>query len=803
MFISLNWLKDFVQIPENLSPKDLGRLLTLKTAEVEEVKSIAESLEHIVVGKIISLEQHPEADRLTVTKVDVGTETLQIVCGGKNLRENMLVAVTKIGAKVRWHGEGELIEIKKTKLRGVDSEGMIAAGSEIGIDDPAEKTATEAHILDLTHLNTTPGTPLSTALHLDDTTIEIDNKSLTHRPDLWGHEGIAREIAVITDGKFTAYEPQITLPSSGQSLEVQIEIQRTLPPLLRPDHRKHQNRTIPRLAQTKTQSHRSRQPQQHRRHHKLCHGRPRPTNARLRRQQHRWQIIVRTAKKGETITTLDGTEHKLSEEMLLITDDKKPLAIAGVMGGIHSGINEQTTTIILESANFSPSSVRRTSTKLGLRTDSVQRFEKSLDPLLTERALKYAAELILKLCPEAKIKGPLTDAGNFQYNPLSVNLDFNKVRAKIGIEISDQEITEILEKLGFKTNNQNIEIPSWRATKDVNIQDDLIEEIARIYGYDNLEANLPALPTKLPRENNERFKKHRVRELFSYALGFDEVYNYSFYGQGELDKCLLPEDGHLRVLNYLSEDQTHMRVSMIPNILRSIQGNIKNFSDFKIYEIGRVYKDLGEFMPLEEKMIAAAIVKKGNFDDVFYEAKGALETLFKKFNIKTPKIVKDSVALPYAHPNKVLTYIDHSGATIATLYMLHPLVQKNHDLADYSIALLEVNFTELMKLEVPTRKFQSIPKFPSSEFDLSILIDQNIEIGKIESAIRQADQKLINNIELFDIYQGKGIPENKKSVAFTITLQSPDHTLESGESEDVQAKAINNIKKIGGEIRGK
>ncbi|MBP7671133.1 phenylalanine--tRNA ligase subunit beta [Candidatus Gracilibacteria bacterium] len=800
MFISLNWLKDFVQIPENLSQKDLGRLLTLKTAEVEEVKSIAESLEHIVVGKIISLEQHPEADRLTVTKVDVGTETLQIVCGGKNLRENMLVAVTKIGAKVRWHGEGELIEIKKTKLRGVDSEGMIAAGSEIGIDDPAEKTATEAHILDLTHLNTTPGTPLSTAIHLDDTTIEIDNKSLTHRPDLWGHEGIAREIAVITDGKFTAYEPQITLPSSGQSLEVKIETKELCPRYCgliienikieqSPDWLKQRLKAIG-----------------HGNHNNIVDI----TNyvmAALGQPMHAFdannidgKIIVRTAKKGETITTLDGTEHKLSEEMLLITDDKKPLAIAGVMGGIHSGINEQTTTIILESANFSPSSVRRTSTKLGLRTDSVQRFEKSLDPLLTERALKYAAELILKLCPEAKIKGPLTDAGNFQYNPLSVNLDFNKVRAKIGIEITDKEITTILKKLGFETNNETITIPSWRATKDVNIQDDLIEEIARIYGYDNIPATLPTLPAKLPHENRSRTLKHQARRLLSLGLGLDEVYNYSFYGEDEMRACLIKDENHIKLQNFLSADQTHMRTSLVPNLLKNARENSKNFPKAAFYEIGRTYQEIGDFMPLEQTHITALFYQKGKTEQPFYQAKGALETLLQKLQISDYKTAKEVVE-PTAHPHKALSYIDHKGQTIAKIFLLHPLVAKNHDLEKYATALFDLNFTALLTQPNHDHRFTEIPRFPSIEIDVSVLLDHNIEIGQAAQAITKSSP-LITNTELFDLYTGDRIPSDKKAAAFKITLNSPDRTLTDEDLEATQKQLLQNLQKIGGEIRG-
>ena len=802
MYISLNWLKDFVTIKKD--PKDLATLLTLKTAEVDSLTIQGAKLENIVVGQIISLHKHPNADTLTVTKTSVGKETLQIVCGGQNLKEGMHVAVAKIGTVVDWHGEGKTVTIERTKIRGEESEGMICAGSEIGIHVPNEQPK---HILDLSALKPKPGTPLAELLEKNDIVIEFDNKSLTHRPDLWGHYGIAREIAAITGEKLKSYEPKVKIPTTGASPKVEIEDDHLCPRYCglmienvtveqSPDWLKNRLEAIG-----------------HGTHNNIVDI----TNyvmSELGQPMHAFDadeietgIVVRRAKDKEKITTLDEKEYSLTKDMLVIADHKKPLAIAGVIGGKHSGISEKTATIILESANFNSTSVRRTSTKLNVRTDAVQRFEKAVDPNLAEIAIKKAAELILQICPKAKIAGPVTDKQSFDKKPLTLKLDLNKTRSKIGIPIDNKEIKRIFESLEFqvKEGKESFEItvPTFRATKDVTTEDDLIEEVARIYGYDNIETSLPTLPTKLPQENIERFRKHRARELFSYGLGMDEVYNYSFYGKAELERCLMTEDHHLKLLNYLSEDQTHMRTSMTPNLIKNIQLNAKYKDHFKIYEIGRTYKEVNQFYPLEEKKIAGAIVKKGKTDEIFYEAKGAVEAFFKKFQIETLGQAKGIKNTPYAHPNKSLTYIDQNGESIAKVFMLHPQVVKNHDLEKFSIAIFAINFTEALKLTKEDHKYHPIPKFPSTQFDVSVLIDKEKEVGEIQKAIHKADTNLITDIQLFDIYEGPNIDADKKAVAFAITMQAPDRTLTEEEMNSAQNKVFKNIENIGGKIRGR
>lgn len=793
MYVSLDWLKDFVEIPKNIDPRDLADELTLKTAETEGVMNSGKGLEGVVVGELLEFQKHPNADKLHTAKVDIGKkEPIKLIFGEMvkmNIGDRIPVAVAPTVLPT-----GMVIE--KREVRGIMSEGMLCLDQELGF---AKEGVTIQYFP-----NTKPGTPLAEALNMDDTIIEFDNKSLTHRPDLWGHYGIAREIAAIKGYKFKELKPKFNAPAKGETVDVKIEDYDLCPRYCgliinnikvedSPDWLKK------RLKATG-----------HGNHNNIVDV----TNyvmTELGQPMHAFDknyikggIIVRRAKKDEKITSLDDKQRKLTENMLVIADHEKPVAVAGIIGGENSEINSGTTSIILESANFNAASIRRTSTALGVRTDAVQRFEKSLDPHMAELAIKRAAELILQICPDAKIAGPITDAEKFDKKPVKIKLDTDKARSKIGVDISDKEIKKILESLQFEVSNSfEVTVPSFRSTKDVLIEDDLIEEVARIYGYENIPASLPMLPTRLPEENTERFKKHRTRELLSYALGFNEVYNYSFYGETEIKNCSLHEKEHVKLLNYLSEDQTHLRTTLVPNLLKNLQLNIKYFDNAKIYEIGRTYKEIGEYFPLEEKYIGGAVLQKGKSDDPFYKAKGAVEAFFEKFNIKKVKTVKELKACPYGHPAKALTYINKNGETLARIFVLHPQIQKNHDLDGYSIAMFEINFTETLKLDQPLRSYKPLPKFPSILLDISVVVDRTKEIKTLREEIFKANKELIKQVDLFDIYEGENVPAGKKAVAFKISLAAPDRTLTDEDMTKTQSNIFKNLEALGGKIRGK
>lgn len=803
MKVSLNWIKQFVEIPKDLRAEEFGKLFTLRTAEVEEVIDQAKVHENMVIGRIEKIEKHPDANKLQITQTNVGKETHQIVCGAPNIQKGMLVPVALPGAKVRWHGEGDLVELKKTKIRGVESNGMICAGEEIGL------APTPEGIADLSSIKAKPGTPLVEALNLGDIILDIDNKALTHRPDLWGHYGHAREVAAILNKPLKPFKATVEYPAKGNDLSIEVKAAKECPRYIGVIIEGIKIEPSPDWIQEKLKAI----------GHSLFNNIVDGTNyvlEELGQPLHSFDadkidggIVVRMAKDGEELTTLDNEKRKLTKDDLVIADHKKAVALAGVMGGDNSKVEGGTTRILLEAANFDAATVRRTSGRHNLRTDAVQRFEKSLDPELPAMAMDRICEIILKICPSAKITTAKIDVKNFDDKPLSVNVDMKRVRTIIGADISVEQAEEILSKLEFKILKKDgekltIEIPSFRATKDVEIEEDITEEIARMFGYENVVPQLPASPIRLPEENTERKLKHRAREILSKGLGMNEVYNYSFYSLKDIQKCLLPEELHIKVENYLSEDQTHMRVSLVPGMLKNIAFNLKNYTDFAIYEIGRTYEDLQEYFPIEEKKICGMMVQsKKQKGEVFYEAKGALESLLSFFQVQGVELRKGESLTPYAHPNKYGAYhLKKDGTEIARVFEVHPLVAKNYNLENVKIGAFEINFTELAKLGARDVKYKQIPRFPSTEFDVSVVINKTVPIGEMQNQISTVDKNIIENVTLFDLYEGENIPKEKKSCAFKIVLRAEDRTLTDEESRKIQQEVFARLQKLGGEIRG-
>jgi len=477
MLVSYNWLKKHVNINDNFSAEEVAAKLKSSTVEVEKVAYQGKNLESVVVGKVVTADKHPNADKLKVCQVDVGGENLPIVCGGSNVSMGMLVAVAKVGAKVQWHGEGELAELVPTKIRGVESRGMICASTEVGLGQmfPLKE---EKEILDLSHFNFVVGTPLAEALKLDDYIFEIDNKSLSHRPDLWGHYGLAREVATIFNRDLNEYQTKEIKDNKEIKLEVKVEDEELCPRYMAvavggikigesPAWLKQQLlavglRPINNIVDITN-------------YLMLDLGQPMHAFDATKINGHK--IIVRRAKEGEEFVALDESRHKLTSEVLVIADAKGPVALAGVMGGLESGVTGETQTVIFESANFNSTSIRKTSTRLGLRTDSAIRFEKSLDPNLAALALRRAVELTLELCPEAKVVSKVVDKKHFTLPIGPIEIALETFQQKLGVKLEEKEIIRILSKLGFeikqKKTSLSVKIPTWRATKDISLAEDL------------------------------------------------------------------------------------------------------------------------------------------------------------------------------------------------------------------------------------------------------------------------------------------------------------------------------------------
>ncbi len=798
MFVSLNWLRDFVDLPKDLDTEELGKLLTVRSAEVETVVDQGKAYDGVVIGEILEIEKHPDADKLNVAQVDIGKKKpLQLVFGDmakQKVGNRLPVAVAPCKLPTG-------LEIEPKKLRGVKTGGMLCLDQELGLKEDG---------VSITYFpDVKPGTPLAKAMDLDDTIIEFDNKTLTHRPDLWGHIGIAREIAAITGSDFKIPPAKPKVPKTGDEPNIQVNNPELCPRYMGVIIRGIKVEESPdwlkkRLLATD---------------HSVISNIVDVTNYVLEevgQPMHAFDlrmieggIIVRTANKNEKITTLDGEEKALEENMLLIADKKKAIAVAGVMGGEYSGIQDDTVDILLESANFDAISVRRTSTKIGLRTDSVQRFEKSLDPNQCEHALLRAIELILEICPGAKV-GAIVDAACFDESELLIPVNVQRIQRKIGLDIPAPEMANYLNRLNFEvqgkveesTQDFTVKIPSFRATKDVDIEDDIVEEVARMYGYENIPAVVPELPAKAPAYNAERRHKHDAREIFAHALGYTESYNYSFYSLKTMALYGLDEDTHIKLANYLSEDQSHLRTTLTPNLVRSLREAVKHEQNPALFELGRTYTEFGEFMPKEEKRIGAAREFSKKEKNPFAHIKGDLEQFLDQFGITGTLEFKCDENPPSAvHPYQNAKVI-FRGKAIGNVFTLHPYVAEQEDF-DGKVAAFELDFATISEARKTEQTYQAESKFPKVEFDISMLLDKKVSAAEIEKVIKKSLGKELRKVELFDSYEGDKIEKDKKSLAYRLTLQSFDRTLTSEDLEKSQKATWAALEKLGATIRGK
>jgi phenylalanyl-tRNA synthetase beta chain len=788
MKLSLNWLKQYVEIPSTISNQELGSLITLHTAEVDEVIDQGAEFENMVVGQIDELYKHPNADSLQVTVTNIGDKQVKIVCGGSNLQVGMLVAIALPGSQVRWHGEGDLITLEATTIRGENSYGMICASSEIGLGESKGK-----EIMDLSYLNCQPGTPLAEALNKTDVIFDIDNKAITHRPDLWSHLGFAREIAAITNGTFKGLPTQnsnLQIPTTGQ--EVNLDIQN-------PEILSKWNSII--IDNIKIEE----SPKWLQERLLAIGARPvnnlvditnfvmyelgQPLHAYDKAKLGDLNLEIRFAKEGEELETLDHKSRKLTAQDPVMLSQQKPVIILGIMGGANSEVSTETTSILLESATFDAVTIRKSSTYHNLRSDASQRFEKSLDQHLSLEALNRAIELIIQICPDAKLAGPITQITNKLQPELILDLNVSKVNKYLGFELSEKTIIEILESLEFKIHKGNplkVTVPTFRASKDIQQEVDLIEEVIRIYGYEKIKESTPNLPAKSPMLNLARKREHQARTILA-GYGLDEVLNYSFYSKKDFQNTLLPESDHLSLKNYLSEDQTHLRTSLVTNLLKSVHLNSKNFTNLQIFEIGRTYIENGNYFPTEEEKIAIVISGPQN---PFYKLKGIIEAFFEDFAHQEVKIIAAQETIPYLHPKKSIQIVSKDNLELGIAGIIHPLVQENFDLKN-EVAYAEINLARLTHTPARSIKFTPIQKFPGLEFDVSVLMPQTFLAGQLIAKLEKCSD-LVHNIQIFDVYEGANLEPNMKAVAYKISLQSPDRTLTDADLQEAKenCKAI-------------
>ena len=841
MNLSLNWLKDFVDIPDRVSPEELGKRLTMYTVEVEKVEHQAEKYKEVVVGKILEVKPHPNADRLRLVKVDIGKERLEIVCGASNIESGQLVPVALVGA-VLPNG----MEIKPAEIRGVKSNGMLCAEDELGLGEGHEgimildKTplipllkGDESKLTSLLNGDESKLTPLlkggrgvkigqsfSDYLKLNDVIFEVDNKSITHRADLWSHYGMARDISAFLNTKFKVYKPSAGILKAKKitfRFKAKIEDFSLCPRYMAVGLENIKIAPSPEWMQNRLNAAGMR----------AINNIVDATNyvlLELGQPLHAFdknfidKIIVRTAKPGEIIETLDGVERKLEPDMLVIANQTRPVAIAGIMGGANSGINDQTESIIIESANFNFDSVRKTAQKLGLRTEASMRFEKGLDPNLCELGLIRAVELILEICPGARVAGNLEDEKQTPLIPLlkgdgkglkPIDLDLKWLNKFIGYEFTAKQVKQILEKLGFLLkavgNGFKVTIPSWRAVHDISLPEDLAEEVARIYGYNNLKSELPKIDLAPPLVIEEKVLIRKIKNILSLGAKFTEVYNYSFISRQQAEKIAPLQKGGsggfdsvIELTNPLSEDLAVLRPSLIPAILENIKTNQAFEAEIAIYEIGGIFLNkAGEIkkddnsrdkLPFQEKSLAMALAGD-DADDLFRKLKGAIEFLFKSLNL--------AVEFEFAaseYNKSASAKIMSGGHCLGCATEPEKSIRQSFGIKK-PMAIAEINLLELLNLvkNSPIKQYAEPPKYPSVSRDLAFVVNEKILYNNIVKEIKNFSD-LIKQVELFDVYQGDKLGAGKKNLAFHIIYQA-DKTLTSVEADEVQLKLVKHLEK--------
>ena len=811
MKVSLNWIRDYVQLPADADLKKLAYDLTMSTVEVEDTIELAKQFDHMVVGVINTIEQHPNADKLRVCMTDIGGRVESIVCGGSNLREGMKVAVALPGSVCRWHGEGEPVEIKKSKLRGVDSYGMICGAVEIGLAD-LFPTKEEAHILDLSDFDAPAGTPLADALDLNDIILEIDNKSMTNRPDLWGHYGIAREIAALYD------LPMKEFPRFDRNVENTSGFHVTVEDAER----------CPRMTGTQIENV-CVKPAPYWMQVRIWKTGMRPINALVDitnyvmlatgQPSHAYDsdhiaghIIVRRAKAGETLTLLNGKELPLSTDDLTIADDAGIVGLAGVMGGAKDSILPTTSKVILEIANFQAAGIRRTALRYDNRTEASARYEKAIDPERCDQALDLSMQLFSDLYPEMKVTG-LVDEYPQHLKQAEIDVPLSWLERRLGKRLPPEEIRHKMELLGygisFSGDNMHVVVPTWRSTGDVSIQADIMEEVARMYGYENFEAE--PITTTFDGAINQLDKdlERRIKEYLAIRCGMQEIFTYPWMEESYVNAVLQSTEGILSLSTPPSPAERFVRSSLLPNLCKAVVKNERYFDEFSIFETAQVFRDENytspydprEKLPSQRKNVAGAFVSAGkDVTGLFRRAKGVVE-MMPRYTHMEPYSFRQ-VSKPVWADEVVWLNIYLGEEYIGDLALLSKRVSMACGIKNVNVMLFQLDQDALIPLRSRTNSFRHLAEYPMTDYDISLLLDGSVQWKDVLQTVGGIKSELLHGASFVDEYRGKQVPAGKKSLTLRLSIGSKERTLTSSEIEEVASNVLNKIaKRFGAELR--
>ncbi len=773
MFISMNWISDFVDL-SGIDKLELISKFSLSTAEVEnEIFFKGSDVSGIVVAQIKSVEEHPESKKLHLLKVDIGEDELvDVVCGAPNVRVGMKTAFAKLGAKI-----GE-ITIAPRKLAGYTSNGMCCSEKEIGISDANDG------IMDITE-DVALGTDIKSIYDIDDIVFEVDNKSLTNRPDLWGHYGIAREIAALA-GRELKPLPTADLSAYNALPKVDLKIEDKLcqrysclqfgnisvhksPVNMRIRLYYCGMRALNFLADLTNY---------------LMLEMGQPMHAFDSRKVEK--IRIKRFDKPFTFKTLDGVERKIDENTLMICNGDTPVAIAGIMGGLDSEIVEDTSTLTLESATFDAASIRKSTVRLAHRTDASQRYEKSLDPEMTVTAIARFVDLLTSIDPEAVVVSALTDEYAAKYPEVTLSFTKAFVNRYTGIEISNDTIVKTLRSLGFGVelcgDEFTVTVPSWRATKDVTIKADIIEEITRIYGYDNFDINTVDSPLSPVRAAQVKTDEDRIKDTLVKRYSMHELHSYIWAYYDEYKELGIEIEKNVELVNATNPNIKTIRRSIVPTQLCQVKYNTAYDSDFAVFEIGKVVEGLKEDGLCDEhkKLAITLYSKTKDMEKLYFELRDILAVLADDIKHEALSFEKAEATHSYQHP-KNLNKIFCAGRLIGEMGIVNASVSKKID-KKANIVFAEIDVEEFAKIKNASIKYVEPSKFPEIEIDLSFVSEKYAPIAE---AIKNANCSLIKSVSVVDTYAD----ENGKSITVRLLFSHPEKTL----TKDEVATVVNGI----------
>ena len=796
MKLNRKWLnEDFVDL-SHVSDKEFVETLTVFGQKVETYERMDAEIKNVVVGKVLSMVRHPNSDHMWICQVDVGqAEPVQIVTGAQNVHEGDLVPTALHNSRLPGG-----VHITKGKLRGEVSNGMLCSFAELGLTQNDVPDAYADGIWILNGEDCLPGQDINTVMGTDDTVVDFEITN--NRPDCYSIIGLAREAAAAFDKPMRHHEPVVHGSDAGSifdHLDVEVPAENLCnryssrmvanvkigpsPKWLRQRLRANGVRPINNIVDITN-------------YVMLEYGQP--MHAFDYRYVKSGKIVVREAQAGETLTTLDGNIRQLKPGMLVIADDTRPIGLAGIMGGENSEIVDDTTMVVFESANFNGTSIRQTALALGMRTEASGKFEKSLDPMMTIPAVQRACELVEMLGCGDVLDGTI-DIVNYVPQPKTLPLEVEKINRLLGTDISKEDMIRYLTRLEIPVEGDTILVPSFRP--DLNLMADIAEEVGRVYGYN--EIPITSFKNATQGGYTPAMKLEAQAGTLCRGLGYSEIITYSFTSPTAFDQIRLPADSPLRnalrIQNPLGEDTSIMRTIALPSMLEILsRNNAYHNKAVKLYEIAKIYlPQAGQVLPEEPKMLVLGTYGAG---ESFFTLKGELEAIFTGLRLKKVSYRAEKHN-PSCHPGRCAA-LSVDGVDVGVMGQVHPLVAKNYGI-DADIYCAEINFTKLMDYRLPDPTYTPLPKYPAVTRDLALICDEAVTVAQAEDVITAAAGKLLQDVKLFDIYRGVGVPEGKKSMAFSLELRADDRTLTDTDSEAVVAKVLADLKEqLNATLRG-